>query len=73
MSNRTHVTLKVVGHPSDPELQQLIRVRSGPTVRCVWTPWSCGLCGSYTSPYNTYRVIEKTCSEHACLIPEELT
>lgn len=68
---REHVTLKVVGQSADPGLQQLIRVKSGPTDNCVWTAWSCGVCGSYTSKTNTYRVINKTCAEHACLIPKE--
>ena len=65
------VTLKVVGRSADPALQVMIRVRSGPTVNCAYTEWSCGLCGTYTSTTNTYRQISKTCADHACLIPEE--
>lgn len=68
---RTHVYLKVVGVTSDPALQQVIRVRSGPTVDHAETEWSCGLCSTFTSKTNTYRVISKTCADHACLIPKE--
>lgn len=65
----THVTLKVVGS-SSPALQQVVRVRSGPTVNCAYEPWGCGQCASYASRDNTYRVISKDCGEHACLIPD---
>lgn len=67
----THVTLKVVSLTSEPAHQKVIRVRSGPTVNCAYEPWSCGLCASYCSRTNTYRVIDKQCSDHACLIPKD--
>lgn len=67
----THVTLKVVGIALEPAHQQLIKVRSGPTVNCAYEPWSCGLCGTYTSSTNTYRRIAKTCTDHSCLIPKD--
>lgn len=63
----SHVTLKVIGSPS-PSLQQMIKVRSGPSVNCAYEPWSCGQCASYASSNNIYRVISKDCGEHACLI-----
>lgn len=65
----THVTLKVVG-PPDPRYQQVIRVHSGPSVRCAAVEWECGICWSYASRVNTYRTIAKDCTQHACLIPE---
>lgn len=65
-----HVTLKSE-RPGDFSTPRWIKVRSGPGVNCVREPWDCGLCASYASRTNTYRVISKTCSDHACLIPKE--
>lgn len=58
-----HVTLKLKDGA-------YVRVHSGPSVRCVYERWSCGVCGTYASTANTYRVLSKTCAEHACLIPK---
>ena len=65
-----HVTLKSE-MPGDFSTHRWFKVRSGPTVNCACEPWGCGVCFSYTSRTNTYRVLSKTCSDHACLIPKD--
>jgi hypothetical protein len=65
-----HVTLKSE-MPGDFSVHRWTKVRSGPSVNHVREPWDCGLCASYASLTNTYRVIDKNCSDHACLIPKD--
>lgn len=66
----THVYLKSE-MPGDFSVHRWHRVRQGPSMNCAREPWDCGLCASYCSRTNTYRVIDKQCSDHSCLIPKE--
>lgn len=69
----THVYLKAELPAEISTYSQWRKVHSGPSVNCAREPWDCGLCASYCSRTNTYRVIDKQCSDHSCLIPKEGT
>lgn len=67
----SHVTLKVVKHTGDPQLDQHIRMRSRPSGGGASAVWECGVCLSYVTRVATYRLISPTCPDHSCLIPRE--